>query len=90
MEKLIRIIGLAPTEDPDYITRLRNRRLDVATSLARFRATPAPKPKARKKRGATIKHLQAVMSSLGVSLEDIKRMKEKKMEAGKENGVGGS
>lgn len=87
MNKLIRIIGLAPSEDPDYLSRLRKRRADVVASIAEFRSSPPKKRlgKARKK-GTTIKDLVKVMDSLGVSLEDIKAMAKKK-EAGKENSI---
>lgn len=86
MDKLIRIIGLAPNEDEDYLTRLRKRRAEVVASIQEFRAGPPKKTRKAKPKKPKIKDLLKVMEGLGVSIEDIKRMKEKK-EAGKENNV---
>ena len=79
MDKLKRIIGLAPSEDPEFFQRLQQRRSAVVATLSAFRLNPKRlKYKKPRKKKATVKDLTTLMKDLGVSLEDIQKLAEEK------------
>lgn len=75
MDRLIRVIGPAPSEVPwdDFITRLRAERVRVTESLANYIPEIKTKGKVRKKKGEDkLIGIAKLMKELGVSMDELK------------------
>ena len=87
MENLVKYIGLAPSEDQNYLTRLKTERARVSESLTAFKLrmnAPAKKKGGGggKKTGMTMKDLNLKLAGLGVTLEQMSA----ELEAAKQKG----
>ncbi len=77
MQKLTKVIGPAPSEDPEkFRTRLKNERARVAKELSSFRERTQPsRGRVKKtKQGISAKRLREQMEALGVS--SVKELQE--------------
>ena len=84
MERLVEIIGPAPSEDPSaFMERLRKERLRVGEELGRFAARPRGKtPKApagptQKQKAAQLAAFEQLAKAQGLSLEEMLKAAQK-------------
>jgi hypothetical protein len=85
MEKLIKIIGLAPSEDPTFSTRLYTIRAKALEILKTMVSTQTKEPSVKKKRDSfdlTPEETLEKMKELGISsVEELVALAKKGMEA---------
>lgn len=86
MNRLISVIGLAPSELSwkDLIQKLRIERERVRKALESWTAGKFKAPKGRKAKGINLTSVRAVAKQMGISVEEVEKMFSEEIERRKQ------